>query len=115
MDCECHEWYHVDEIGEWFHSLAGGRASHPKTVWQIVATEPIWDRSELSRDELTARIIANGRRIGCAHALSTMTFTDKRISLDNGLHRWAVAAGLGISRPGRHVPGESPAPAWAWP
>ena len=56
----------VDEIGEWFHSLAGGRASHPKTVWQIVATEPIWDRSELSRDELTARIIANGRRIGCA-------------------------------------------------
>jgi len=21
MDCECHEWYHVDEIGEWFHSL----------------------------------------------------------------------------------------------
>jgi hypothetical protein len=40
MDCECHEWHYLDEIGEWFHSLAG-RASHPKTVRQIIAAEPI--------------------------------------------------------------------------
>ncbi len=112
MNCDCHEWYGVGGIGGWFHSLAGGRASCPKTVRQIVATEPIWDRSELSRDELTARIIANGRRIDCAYALSAMTFTDGRISLDNGVHRWAVAVELGIARAPVDMQCESPKPAW---
>jgi hypothetical protein len=51
-----------------------------------VATESIWDRSELSRDEMTARIIAVGYRIDHAYALSAMTFADGRISLDNGVH-----------------------------
>ena len=57
-ECDCHEWHDVAEIGEWPHGLAGGRASQPKAVREIVATEPIWDSSELPREELTARIIA---------------------------------------------------------
>lgn len=53
-ECDCHEWFDLDEIGQWPHSLAGGRASQPKSVREIVATKPIWDRSELPREELTA-------------------------------------------------------------
>jgi hypothetical protein len=101
-ECDCHEWHDVGEIGQWPHSLAGGRASHPKSVRDIVATEPIWDRSELSREELTQGIITAGHRIDHAYALSAMTFADGRISLDNGVHRWAVAVELGI----KHVPVE---------
>ena len=63
-----------------------------------MATEPIWDKSELPREELTARMIAAGNRIDHAYALSAMTFSDGRISLDNGVHRWAVAVELGIRR-----------------
>lgn len=59
-ECDCHEWHDVDEIGQWPHSLAGGRASRPNSVREIVVTEPIWDRSELPREELTTRIIAAG-------------------------------------------------------
>jgi hypothetical protein len=113
-ECDCHEWHDVDEIGEWPHSLAGGRASHPKSVRDIVATEPIWNRSELSHQELTARIIAAGRRIDHAHALSAMTFEDGRISLDNGVHRWAVAVELGIKRVPVEMTWVSPEPTWQW-
>jgi hypothetical protein len=86
-ECDCHEWHDVAEIGKWPHSLAGGRASHPKAVREIVATEPIWDSSELTREDLTARIIAAGRRIDHAYALSGLTFADGRVSLDYGVHR----------------------------
>jgi hypothetical protein len=113
-ECDCHEWFDLDEIGRWPHSLAGGRASQPKSVRDIVATEAIWDRSELPREELTARIIAAGHRIGYTHALSAMTFTDGRISLDNGVHRWSVAAELEISRLPVKMTYQSPEPAWAW-
>ncbi len=86
-ECCGHEWHDVAEIGDWFHSLAGGRASHPKTVREIVATEPNLGQERTEPEqELTARIIANSRRIDCEHALSAMTFTDGRISLDNGVH-----------------------------
>jgi hypothetical protein len=112
--CDCHEWHDVATIGEWPHSLAGGRASQPKSVRDIVATEPIWDRSELSREELTARIIAAGHRIDHAYALSAMTFADGRISLDNGVHRWAVAVELGITRVPVKMIYESQESSWAW-
>jgi hypothetical protein len=114
-ECGCHEWHDVDEIGRWPHSLAGARASQPKSVRDIVATESIWDRSELSRDELTACIIAVGYRIDHAYALSAMTFADGRISLDNGVHRWAVAVELGIKRVPVEMTRESPEPGWDWP
>ena len=114
-ECDFHEWFDLNEIGQWPHSLAGGRAGQPKSVRDIVATEPIWDRSELTHEELTARIIAAGHRIGHSYALNAMTFTDGRISLDNGVHRWAVAAELGINacrwrRPAnrRSQPGSGP-------
>lgn len=68
-ECGCREWHDVDEIGRWPHSLARARASQPKSVRHIVATEPIWDRSEQSCDELTARIIAAGYRIDHAYTL----------------------------------------------
>ena len=113
-ECDCHEWRDVDEIGEWPHSLAGGRASQPKSVRDIVATEPIWDRGELPREELTARIIAAGRRIDHAYALSAMTFADGRISLDNGVHRWAVAVELGIKRVPVEMIFQPPEPGWEW-
>ena len=113
-ECGCHEWHDVDEIGEWPHSLAGGRASQPKSVRDIVATEAIWDRSELSREDLTARIRAAGGRIDYTYALSAMTFADGRISLDNGVHRWAVAVELGIKRVPVEMIYESPVPAWGW-
>lgn len=113
-ECDCHNWYDVAEIGEWWHSLAGGRASHPKTVREIVSTESIWDNSELRHDELTTRIIAAGRRIDHVYAFSAMTFVDGRISLDNGLHRWSVSVELGISRVPVNMCRESPQPAWAW-
>jgi len=111
-ECGCHEWHDVDEIGEWLHSLAGGRASQPKSVRDIVATEPIWDRSELSREDLTARIRAAGDCIDHAYALSAMTFADGRISLDNDVHRWAAALELGIKRVPVQMTYESPEPAW---
>jgi hypothetical protein len=114
-ECHCHAWYDVDEIGHWPHSLAGGRASQPKSVRDIVATEPIWDRSELPREELTARIKAAGHRIGHAYALSAMTFADGRISLDNGVHRWAVAVELGIKRVPVEMIHQSLEPTWQWP
>ena len=98
QECDCHEWHDVDEIGQWPHSLAGARASHSKSVLDIVATEPIWDRYELPHEELTARIIAAGNRIDHAYALAAMTFADGRVSLDNGVHRWSVAIELGIKR-----------------
>lgn len=104
--------YDVAEVGEWFHSLAGDRASDPKNVWEIVATEDIWARSELRREELTAAISMNGRRIGCAHALSAMAFLDGLISLDNGVHRWAVAVELGINCVPVDMIRESPVPPW---
>jgi hypothetical protein len=113
-ECDCHEWREVDEIGGWPHSLAGGRASQPKSVRDIVATEPIWDRSELPREELTARVIAAGYRIDHAYALSAMTFADGRVSLDNGVHRWAVAVELGIKRLPVEMLYESQEPRWAW-
>jgi hypothetical protein len=113
-ECGCHEWHDVDEIGHWPHSLAGGRASQPKSVRDIVATEPIWDRSELPRKELTRRIIAAGYRIDHAYALSALTFVDGRISLSNGVHRWAVAVELGIKRVPVEMINESPEPTWAW-
>ena len=115
-ECDCHEWHDVDEIGQWPHSLAGGRASHPKSVRDIVATEPIWDSSELPREELTQRIIAAGHRIDHAYALSAMTFADGRISLDNGVHRWAAAVELGIKRVPVKMLYETPTPAseWSW-
>jgi hypothetical protein len=57
----CHEWYDEHEIGRWPHSLTlPDRASQAKSAQDIVATEPIWDRSELSHEELTARTIAAG-------------------------------------------------------
>lgn len=94
QECDCHEWHNVDEIGQWPHSLAGGRASQPKSVRDIVDTEPIWDRSELPRAELTARIVAAGCRISHAYALSAMTFADGRVSPDdNGSVALPVVAG----------------------
>jgi hypothetical protein len=113
-ECDCHEWHDVAEVGEWWHSLAGGRASHPKTVKDIVATEPIWNSSELERDDLTARIIAAGLRVDHQYALSAMTFMDGRISLDNGVHRWSICLELGISRIPIDMSYESPQPCWAW-
>ena len=113
-ECDCHEWHDIAEVGEWWHSLAGGRASHPKTVKDILATEPIWDNSELTHEDLTARIIAAGRRIDHAYALSAMIFLGGRISLDNGLHRWSVGVELGISRVPVTMYRESPQPTWAW-
>ena len=72
------------------------------------------ERSELPREELTARIIAAGRRIDHAYGLSAMTFADGRISLDNGVHRWAVAVELGIKRVPVETIYEPPEPAWGW-
>ena len=43
-----------------------------------------------------------------------MAFTDGRISLDNGVHRWSVAAELGIRRLPVKMTYQSPEPAWAW-
>ena len=79
-----------------------------------MAAEPTWDRSELPREELTTRIIAAGHLIGHHYALSAMTFTDGRISLDNGVHRRAVAAELGIKRVPVEMTCQSPEPAWQW-
>ena len=63
-ECDCHEWFDLDEIGQW--------------------------------------------------PLSALTFTDGQISLDNGVHRWAVAAELGIKRVPVEMIYQSPEPAWAW-
>jgi hypothetical protein len=114
QECACHEWHDVDEIGRWPHSLAGGCASLPKSVRDIVATEPIWDKSELSRAELTARMIAAGRRIDHVFALSAMKFSNGRISLDNGVHRWAVAVELGIKRVPVDMIYQLPELGWEW-
>jgi hypothetical protein len=106
-------WYDVNEVGRWPHSLAGACASQPKSVRDIVATEPMWNRSKLSRAELTARIATRGG-IGHVYSLTAMTFADGRVSLDNGVHRWAVANELGIKRVPVEVTFEPPEPAWAW-
>jgi hypothetical protein len=112
--CGTHELRDIAEIGEWTHGILGARRSQPKTVRAITETEPIWERSELPRDELTARIAAAGG-VSCEHALQATTLTDDSVDLANGVHRWAVCLELGITRvPVRmaYVPAE---PAWGWP
>lgn len=97
-ECACHGWYDTEEIGGWFDNLLGARASQPKLVRDVVATEAIWERSEMSHDELMSAILASGCRIGHDHALRAWTLADGRRTLSNGVHRWAVSVEMGITR-----------------
>jgi hypothetical protein len=114
-ECDCHQWYDTEEIGGWYDNLLGARASQPKLVRDVVATEAIWEQSAKSHDELANAIVAAGRRIGHDYALNAWTLEDGRVSLNNGLHRWAVATELGISRVPVEMHTLRPEPAWAWP
>jgi hypothetical protein len=96
-ECDCHEWHDINVIGDWLENFLGGNAFNPIPI-RKAATRSIWDRSELSHEELTARIIASGDRIDHEHALLATTLEDGTVSLDNGLHRWTVAVERGIKR-----------------
>jgi hypothetical protein len=114
-ECDCHKWYDTEEIGGWYDNLLGARASQPKLVRDVVATEAIWDRSEMSRDELTAAILKAGRRISHDYALGAWTLNDGRVSLNNGVHRWAIATELGIVRIPVEMHTLPSVSAWPWP
>jgi hypothetical protein len=88
--CGCHEWVSLAQIGSWPHNvvLVRERASQPG-IW-----EPGY--CELSREELRNRVIAAGRIIRCEYALEARRELDGHIELVNGVHRWAIAAELGI-------------------
>lgn len=87
--CTCHGWLPLAEIGGWPHNvfLVRERAVQPG-IW-----EPGY--CELSREELRDRVIAAGG-IRCEYALEAREELDGHIELVNGVHRWAVAAELGI-------------------
>lgn len=106
--CDCHEWHDVREIGDW-------RVAHPGSgsVSNWASAADIWEsgRCALSREDLTGRIRTAGG-ISCEHALQAMMRLSGEIELSNGVHRWAVAADLGI----RAVPVRMTAetePVWA--
>jgi hypothetical protein len=96
IECDCHKWYEVADIGRWTQGSGGGPL-HARPVREIVATDNIWERSETDREALMAGVIAAGG-IKCAHALHATTYLDGHIGLNNGVHRWAVAEELGIER-----------------
>jgi hypothetical protein len=96
IECLCHEWYEVAKIGAWTQGSGGGPL-RARPVREIVATDDIWERSETDRETLMAGIRA-ARGITCAYALLATTYLDGHIGLNNCVHRWAVAAELGIER-----------------
>ena len=96
IECDCHEWYEVTAIGDWTQGSGGGPL-HARPVREIVATDDIWERSETDRESLLAGVRAGGG-ITCEHALLATTYLDGHIGLNNGVHRWAAAAELGIER-----------------
>lgn len=96
IECGCHRWYGVAEIGEWTQGSGGGPL-HARPVREIVATDKIWERSETDRETLRGAIHA-ARGIVCEHALLATTYLDGHVGLNNGVHRWAVADELGIER-----------------
>jgi hypothetical protein len=96
IECDCHRWYEIAEIGEWTQGSGGGPL-YARPVREIVATDDIWERSETYRETLMAGIRA-ARGITCAHALLATTYLDGHVGLNNGVHRWALAAELGIER-----------------
>jgi hypothetical protein len=87
--CDCHEWRSLTEIGGWQQAgvLVRDWALRPE-IW-----EP--RRHDLSRDELRIRIAAAGG-ISCEYALEAFIAPDGHIELVKGVHRWTVAAELGI-------------------
>ena len=96
IECDCHEWHEVTMIGDWTQGSCGGPL-HARPVREIVATDDIWERSETDRESLLAGVREVGG-ITCEHALLATTYLDGHIGLNNGVHRWAVAAELGIER-----------------
>lgn len=116
MSCNCHEWHDTAEIGGWLVGL-GGSLARPVLVREWAATAGIWEPGHyerLNHDELTASIVAAGGQIDCTHAVSAITYTDQRIGLSNGVHRWAIASELGIKRMPVEMRYEAPEPAWAY-
>ncbi|HUZ35988.1 MAG TPA: hypothetical protein VMV17_06645 [Streptosporangiaceae bacterium] len=107
--CDCHDWRDIPEIGEWLVDRAGFRR-----VREWASEADIWQpgHCELSQAELTNRIRAAGG-IRCEHALHAMTRLSGEIELSNGVHRWAVAAELGILAAPVHMIHETE-PVWAW-
>jgi hypothetical protein len=89
-ECECHGWYPLAEIGGW--------TQRNVLVRDWAAKPEIWDprRHELSHEELRERITAAGG-VQCEYALSATRNLDGSIELDKGVHRWTVAAELGVS------------------
>jgi hypothetical protein len=87
--CDCHEWYPLAEIGGWMHHdvLVRDRASEPDT-WDV-------GNRELSHEELRGRIAAAGG-VRCKYPLEATRHYGGEITLANGVHRWAVAAELGV-------------------
>lgn len=96
-ECSCHQWYDTDEIGDWLHEL-GVCARFPV---RRLATVGIWDQGHFEpqwgREKLTALIREAGGVVH-AHALAATTRLEGTVVLDNGLHRWSIAAELGIRR-----------------
>lgn len=90
--CACHKWHSITAIGEWIVHRAGRI-----TVREWASRPIIWQpgQSELSREDLTAAIHAAGG-IRCGYALHAMTRLWGDVELTNGVHRWAIAAELGI-------------------
>jgi hypothetical protein len=95
-ECDCHAWYNTTVIGDWVQ----GHTLKDMVAVRVLAADPgIWTppRCELPREILTARILAAGG-ISHEHALTARTWLDGTIELSNGVHRWSVAAGLGVRR-----------------
>lgn len=107
--CGCHDWYESRRLVNGLVDRAGFR---PVREW--VSEAGIWrlGNCELSQEELTIRIRAAGG-IGCEYALNAMTRLSGEIELSNGVHRWAVAAELGIRAAPVHMVYETES-VWAW-
>lgn len=111
-ECDCHEWHDIAEIGNWTQGSGGGRA-HARPARELAADPTIWERSEFAREgdpaislrerarlaheKLTTLIRAAGG-IACGHALTATKYLDGETGLNDGIHRWAAASELGVTR-----------------
>jgi hypothetical protein len=99
-------------MGNWTQGSGGGRA-HARPARELAADPTIWERSEfaheadhalplaerarLAHEKLTA-LIRDAGGIACGHALTATTYLDGETGLNDGIHRWAVASELGVTR-----------------
>lgn len=112
IECGCHEWYDTSEVGDWPRYLPG--AVPARSVREHAADPGLWDAADLTRETLS-RLIAEAGGVRHDFPLLAQVVTGGPVMPTDGIHRWAVAAELGIPRLPfvvTRIPPESPMTEW---